>query len=220
MRRIAIASVVVGLAVAACSPAPVGARWHMDEPAGTTTVVDSVGGHDGRATDVLFGEPGHEGTAYRFNGTTSIVRVPHADGLNPGSGAFTFGAWVNFSELPPERTWDVVRKGVSGSAGGNYKLELFNGNGTARARCAWKDGQGAGVTVVRGTNLHDGRWHELTCSRSGSTFTLTVDGATSSNPGRLGSIANTAELTIGAKATDTDVFKGLIDEARVSFSSS
>jgi hypothetical protein len=72
--------------------------------------------------------------------------------------------------------------------------------------------------VVRGSNLHDGQWHELTCGRNGSTFSLTVDGATSSNTASLGSIANTAELTIGAKATDSDVFKGRIDEARVSFS--
>lgn len=190
----------------------------MDEPSGTTTVVDSVGGHDGRATDVVFGEPGYQGSAYRFNGTTSIVRVPHGDGLDPGTGAFAFGGWVNFNELPPERTWDVLRKGVTGTAGGNYKLELFTGNGTARARCVWKDGQGTSISVVRGSNLHDGGWHELTCRRNGSTFSLTVDSATSSNTASLGSIANTAELTIGAKATDSDVFKGRIDEAWVSFS--
>ena len=216
MIRRAFIAAALAFALAGC--APTGALWHMDEPSGTRTVVDDAGDHDGVATDVIFGEPGYRGTAYRFNGATSIVRVPHADDLNPGSGGFSYGAWVNFTELPPERTWDVVRKGVSGSSGGNYKLELYTANGAARARCAWKDGAGITTTKVGGSGLNDGGWHQLRCSRSGDTFSVTVDGVTSSNSATLGSIANTAELTIGAKATDSDVFKGLIDEAQVTFS--
>lgn len=214
IRRLSVV-LVLGLALAGCTPA--GARWHMDETSGTT-MVDDAGGHDGTATDVRFGQPGHQGTAYLFNGTTSIVRVPHADDLNPGSGDFSYGAWVNFTELPPAQTWDILRKGLSTTGGGNYKLELFTGNGTARARCSWMDVSGATITVVRGTGLNDGRWHRLTCSRSGDTFTVDVDGSTTSNPKTLGAISNSADLTIGAKATDSDVFRGLIDDAQVSFS--
>jgi len=214
-RLFLLVAALLCVALAGCTP--IGGLWHMDERAGTTTMVDDAGDHDGVATDVVFGEPGVQGTAYRFNGTTSIVRVPHAADLNPGTSAFSFGASVNFTQLPPARTWDILRKGISTTSGGDYKLELFAGDGTARARCLWKDADGISISVVRGRGLNDGQWHQLTCSRSGNTFTVTVDGSTSSNTKTLGSIANTAELTVGAKATESDVFNGLIDEARLSF---
>jgi len=214
IRKLAVAVVPFAVLLSACEPGP-RALWLMNETSGST-MFDSAGDHDGTATNVVFGQPGHEGASYGFNGIDSIVRVPTADDLNPGGNDFSFGAWVNFSQLPPPPTWDVVRKGVSGTTGGYYKLELFTGSSGARARCYLRDGAGASTSVVRGTGLNDGRWHQLTCSRTGSTISLTVDSGTSSNTASLGSVANGDDLTIGAKATGGDVFNGLIDDVRLS----
>jgi hypothetical protein len=213
IRRVAAVAFVAVL-LGGCT-STVRAAWNMNETTGTT-MFDSAGDHDGTASNVLFNQPGHEGRAYRFNGTNSIVRVPHAADLNPGTSNFSFGAWVNFTQLPPPQNWDILRKGTVTSSAAYYKLEVITGsNGTARARCFFKDTAGVTISVVRGSNLHDGQWHELTCSRVGNEFRLTVDGAISSNPRTLGSIANTAELSVGGKLPSGDSFNGLIDQAKV-----
>jgi hypothetical protein len=215
MRRLlVVAFAALGVLVAAaCQPAGGHASWLFNETSGSTAT-DSAGDHDGTASKVALGQPGHEGTSYGFNGVDSIVRVPSSPDLNPGTSDITFGAWVNFTTLPPEETWDIVRKGISGD-GGYYKLELFTGNGGARARCYFRDDDGTSKSVVRGNGLSDGKWHQLSCSRTADRVTITVDGSSSSNSVSLDNIANSSEVTIGAKPTGGDAFKGRIDEVRI-----
>jgi hypothetical protein len=217
MRRLLlVVSIALSVLFVACEPSePGGARWLLNERSGST-VDDSVGDHDGTSSKVTLGQPGHEGTSYRFNGVDSVIRVPSAAGLNPGDAEFTFGAWVNFTELPPPGNWDIVRKGVDGSSGGYYKLEVFTGNGGARARCAFRDGSGLRTSVVRGMGLSDGRWHELICARKSDRVTLTVDGSPNSTVVTLGRIANSSDLTVGAKPSGGDNYSGLIDEVHYS----
>jgi hypothetical protein len=215
MRRLlVVAFAALGVLVAAaCQPGGGHASWLFNEGSGSTAT-DSTGDHDGTSSKVALGQPGHEGTSYGFNGVDSIVRVPHSPDLNPGTSNISFGAWVNFTTLPPEQTWDIVRKGISGD-GGYYKLELFTGNGGARARCYFRDDDGTSKSVVKGSGLSDGKWHQLTCSKTDDRVTITVDGASSSNSVSLDNIANGSEVTIGGKATGGDAFRGRIDEARI-----
>jgi Concanavalin A-like lectin/glucanases superfamily len=217
MRRLPLV-VLVPLSVlfVACEPSEPGeSRWLLNERSGAT-VEDSVGDSDGLSSKVTLGQPGHEGTSYRFNGVDSVIRVPSSAKLNPGDGEFTFGAWVNFTELPPPGNWDIVRKGVDGSSGGYYKLEVFNGNGGARARCFFRDGSGVRTSVVRGTGLSNGQWHQLACTRKSDRVTITVDGSSNSTAATIGSIANSSELTIGAKPSGGDNYSGLIDDVHYS----
>ena len=115
--------------------------WRMNELSGTV-VHDSAGNHNGTSKNVTLGQPGHHGTAYGFNGNSSIVRIPHSADLNPGGADFSYGAWVRFTALPPPTTFDVIRKGTSDSNGGYFKLELFQSNNSARARCYAKGSSG------------------------------------------------------------------------------
>jgi len=214
MQRLLLVGIAaLGVFLAACEPGNGHAKWLFNETSGSTAA-DSAGDHDGTATRVAMGQPGHEGTSFGFNGIDSVVRVPHAADLNPGTSDMSFGAWVNFTTLPPPETWDVVRKGISGD-GGYYTLELFTGNGGARARCFFRDDDGTSKSVVKGSGLSDGKWHQLTCSRTDDRVTITVDGSSSSNDVSLGRIANNSDVTIGAKPTGGDAFRGRIDEVRI-----
>jgi hypothetical protein len=214
MRRLyVVALAALGVLLAACQPGSGHASWLFNETSGSTAT-DSAGNHDGTSRNVALGQPGHEGTSYGFNGVDSVVRVPHAADLNPGTSDFSFGAWVNFTTLPPPQTWDIVRKGISGD-GGYYKLELFTGNGGARARCYFRDDDGSSKSVVKGSGLSDGRWHQLTCTRTADRVTITVDGSNNSNDVSLDNIANSSDITIGAKPTGGDAFRGRIDEVRI-----
>jgi hypothetical protein len=204
----------LGVFLAACEPGSGHASWLLNETSGATAT-DSAGDHDGTNRNVALAQPGNEGTSYGFNGSNSIVRVPSAPDLNPGTSDISFGASVNFTTLPPPETWDVVRKGISGDGGGYYKLELFTGNGGARARCYFRDEGGTSKSVVKGSGLSDGDWHQVTCTKTDDKVTITVDGASSSNDVRLGRIANDSEVTIGAKPTGGDAFKGRIDQVRI-----
>jgi hypothetical protein len=94
-------------------------------------------------------------------------------------------------------------------------MELFNGNGGARAECFWKGAGGATISAVRGAGLNDNRWHHIVCRRSGNTFSITVDGSTSSNTAAIGSIANTAGVTVGQRPGGGDHYKGLMDDVRL-----
>jgi hypothetical protein len=190
--------------------------WRMNELSGTV-VHDSAGNHNGTSKNVTLGQPGHHGTAYGFNGNSSIVRIPHSADLNPGDADFSYGAWVRFTALPPPTTFDVIRKGTSDSNGGYFKLELFQSNNSARARCYAK-GSSGNAGIQGGTNLNDGQWHQLTCTRTGSRWQITVDGTTSSETDAFGRIANTADVTIGAKPTNEDWYNGLIDDAQIAIS--
>ena len=66
-------------------------------------------------------------------------------------------------------------------------------------------------------NLADGAWHTITCKKKPSALNMYVDGAlTATKPNTIGSIANAAALTIGAKDIGGDWFRGDMDDATVS----
>ena len=66
------------------------------------------------------------------------------------------------------------------------------------------------------TQLQDGRWHHLACSRDGNTLTLTIDGVkVKSTSKSVGTINNTSDVTIGAKSADQDHYSGLIDQVQI-----
>jgi hypothetical protein len=210
---VVVVAAMAVLAVSAC--APVRPLYHLDEPPGATTVDDANDVVNGRAANVTFGQAGKTGTAARFNGSSSIIRIPHNSSMNPGSGDFSVTVSVRFSVLPGPSTFDVIRKGIEGD-GGYWKVELYNQSGSARARCVWRDNAGHQTSLVRGSNLQNNAWHTITCALQGEQTRITVDGATHTNTPAvaIGTISNSRETTIGAKPTGGDWYNGLLDEVR------
>lgn len=194
------------------------AHWTFTETGSPPPVLDdsSGNGNDGTPHGGIVGD----GTKYTFNGT-GRVEVPSSASLNPGTASFSYT--VSFTtKLPASGTdFDVLRKGFASTSGGEYKVEVLNVNGSAKAFCLVKDtNKHVGRIRGRGTTLADGKSHTVTCSKTSTGVTIKVDGLTPRTrtvSGGLGSVSNTAPLTIGAKAdSGGDWFIGTLSDASVS----
>jgi hypothetical protein len=232
MQRRSVRGALVGVASAALvlwagAPAPAAttlADWQMNEGSGATTMLDSSGnGMNGSVgSDVV--------TGYKINGATGyhwkyvkpnqppanpgrLVTVNDAR-LNPGTNVYSvtvrFRTTVNFG--------NIIQKGQAGAPGGYWKWQIPKG----KLQCVFRglvNGSLVGKTVSSGTTLlNDGAWHTVTCSRTSTGVTMTIDGGTTRKAsGWTGDISNKPPLTIGGKLNcnqDTvtcDYFVGDID---------
>lgn len=176
--------------------------------------VDSSGnGHDGVIQgQPHIGLPGHKGRSYSFDRPTSWVQVPPSPLLNPADHDFIFTAWVNFTVAPTARhTFDILRKGLSYTPTGEYKLEIVPGG---FVRCSAKDSDGHDARVTDATTVvTDAAWHRIGCARIGSTWNVIVDKTVTTDAGpALGSITNALAISIGSKYGREDLPDGRIDE--------
>lgn len=201
------------------------AHWTLDEINSPTAFDSSGNGNHGTNFSVV-----GDGSAYAFNGQDTRVIVQSAPSLNPGTADFSWGVTLSTTSVPQPlgETYDVLRKGLSSTKSGFYKIEIKNSNGKALARCVSKSIRGDGSTVsaaIQGTtNLADGQQHVVSCTKTPTGITLYVDSLTpltKTIAGGLGSVSNDAALALGAKAESTvktgfDWFQGKIYDAWVS----
>lgn len=207
-----VAAVTLVIVAAPAAAAATAALWHMDESSGQTMVDSSGSGNNGTLQNVTRVTPGYNGAgrAYSFNGSSSRVSVPNSPSLNPGSQNITITAHVRFASKPSAAVgdYDLVRKQKPGAI---YKVEIL---GTGKAFCKFT-GTGGNVAISAGPVLADNRWHTIVCRKTASQVTLTVDGATFTKNGSAGSISNSIGVTLGAKPTAADQYKGVLDEVSI-----
>ena len=190
------------------------ALWHMDD-LGSVMTDSSGNGLTGTLKNVVTGQPGVQGSAFKFQGTPSVVAVPHSVKLNPGAGVFTATVSVRFPAPPTAAVgdFDLVRKGLAGAAGGHWKMEIVQ---SGKAYCYFKGSAGR-LVLTAGPNLANNAWHTITCQRTGNQVRLTVDGTTYTKNGPTGTIANDKVTYVGAKgSTGGDQYTGLMDEVSLS----
>lgn len=223
---LATTATVVAFPGAASAAAVDHAHWGFNETSGNVAADSSGFGNHGTSHDV-----GLDGDGYSFNGTSSRVIVPDTSptalgSLDPGTQNFSFGVTMSMPAPPDQgQTFDLLRKGLSGTAGGNYKLEVKNARGKAVARCVVRDGArvGASIQSLARHNLAGTGVHTVICTKTSTGVTIRVDGtdARSKIVSRLGSVSNTSHLALGAKAESTartgfDWYLGKIHDAWVS----
>lgn len=212
----ATAMLLFGATTPAASAAGSGSRWNFEETSGTVAMDSSGLANHGTIHAASLGAAGYEGKAFAFSARNPWVEVPDAASLNPGTRDFSFSAWVNFSTAPGSgETYDIVRKGLSTTSGGEFKLEITPG---ARPKCLAKDStrlRGVAKAPTR-VNLADGSWHNVGCRLTGSTWQVVVDGTVQrSSTVAFGSISNTKSLSIGSKYGLEDGLPGRIDSVQV-----
>lgn len=190
-----------------------GGIWRMEDP---TQMLDVSGNDNHGTTTDIRKTRGFEDKGYRFNGSSSIVTVPSSDSLNPGEEDLLLTAYVKFDKAPSKAVgdYDLIRKGVSATPGGDYKMEILpsKNNTQAKAFCFFKDSSKTVGQIVAGPNLADGAWHELACAKTETEVQLSVDRTTYTEEVSLGSISNDNPVTVGAKTPGADPYKGSMDE--------
>jgi len=208
------ATVIVVLLLAAPSYADVllttGADWQMNETSGQ--MIDSSGNNnDGDPKDV-----GQRGSRYGFNGSTSYVAVPDSDSLDPEESDITLSAGVKVTDKPmDDDSYDIVRKGLVTTSGGDYKMEIKRTANPAvgKLHCLFK-GDGGTVDIEARQDIVDGNWHTLECIKTSTSVVAKVDGkSVSTKAGSAGSISNGSEVLVGAKTAVPldDMFDGKMD---------
>jgi hypothetical protein len=218
-RKLALATLLVGLVVLMMASSPAwavplakAADWRMNETSGQM-IDSSANGNDGTPTDVVQGVQEEDGkSTYVFNGSTSRVVVPDADSLDPAANDITLTASVRVSgESMDDDSYDVVRKGLVTTPGGDYKMEIKRESGSTvgKLHCLFK-GSGGTVSKVAWPDIVDGRWHTLECVKTGDSVVARVDGRSYTQGGSAGSISNGKAVMVGAKqvAPLDDMFDG------------
>ncbi|MEV4507728.1 LamG-like jellyroll fold domain-containing protein [Dactylosporangium sp. NPDC049525] len=147
----------------------------------------------------------------------AILQSGPADFLNPGQGAFTYGASVLVGPDETSKGANVIQKGFS-VGDSQFKLQVDGAAG--HPSCVIVGTAGPTIYVALASlTVADGRWHRVECSRSDALLTVAVDGqlkGRSAIPSSL-SIANADPLCIGGKGTsaNNDQFVGAIDDVYV-----
>jgi Concanavalin A-like lectin/glucanases superfamily len=214
--------VVAGMIVASmASPAWAvllkAADWQMVETSGQ--MIDSSGNNNsGDTTDVR-----QRGSSYVFNGSTSYVLVPDSESLDPEESDITLRAGVTVTNTPmDDDSYDIVRKGLSATPGGDYKMEIKRAADptVGKLHCLFK-GTGGKVDIVARRDIVDGEWHTLECIKTSTSVVARVDGKSSgTKAGSAGSIANPTNVMVGAKTAVPldDVFDGKMDFVSIDIS--
>jgi len=181
--------------------------WRLGEASGTSAV-DSAGTNGGTYVgSPTLGRAGALGvdpnTAVGLSGSGQYVQL--ANTLAISTADFTLEAWFKTTGSASEqRIWD--------DGGGNYVHigVLANGKVEAKARNG-----GGSLTLDSSASYNDGAWHQVALVRSGTSFTLYLDGAQALAPGTLsGSVDSSSSTpTIGAGSAGATPFAGDLDEA-------
>lgn len=190
------------------SAATFGASWQFNETSGSA--IDSTGnGNSG----TRHGGVTRTGTGYDFDGSTGYVSVPDSSTLDPGSGNIALVVTFNVDPVPKAYDYDLVRKGLSTTSGGDYKAEvLFGGKGLCHFR-----GSKNSATITGGSGLETGT-HTLKCLKTGSSVQLLVDGSVKASKAiTVGTISNGSGVSLGAKPGD-DFTNGFIDAIAITTS--
>lgn len=218
-RSVVAATTVVGAALLASPHAAYAASttvglWHFDDT-GTKAVDSSGNGSTGTLKNVTTGVTGASGTAFSFTKKPAYVKIPSKASLNPDNTTFKVTVKVNFTVKPSSAIGDytVIRKGLASNPGGSWKIEIAQ---DGRALCNYRKTSSKKVQIVNGPQLNDGKWHTISCTKTGTKVTLTVDSTSYSVTKSIGTIANSDSILVGAKTTlGEDQFNGKIDEVTI-----
>lgn len=173
-----------------------------------------------------FPVPGNTGRTYvasvnggscYFNGTTDALTVSDNANLELGASNFAIEFWINTTATAQYTT--IVSRMPAVFAAGMWTLQV-NSNGVSSGDVAfWSYDYNAGggqLVVSTGVNVIDGVWHHVALTRSGSTWTIWVDGISRGTGTAAVTIADIAGgVYIGADQNYVRRFSGYLSNLRI-----
>lgn len=217
--------VLAGAAPAHADASRTVAFWSMDEPTGSSVLVDSSGnGHNGTiGADVTTGTHYAGATGHRFATVLPsemayrpghVDLVPASNDFNPEAGNFSF----TIRYRTTYSFGNIMQKGQGSNPGGYWKFEAPGGS----PKCLFRGSNGDSRTGYVDGSLADGLWHTVTCIRTPTYVDMYVDGVRTSHlTGPTGTISNTVQFSIGGKSicdgvkVTCDYFVGDIDYIKI-----
>jgi hypothetical protein len=175
------------------------ADWAMNDGSDGVMTDASSFNNDGDLTNVATGTGW-----YHFplkSGKTSRVVVPNDPSLNPDDQTFAVSMHLSYSTLPSVAVgdYDLIRKGQA-SDGHDWKIEIME---DGRVRCLAHGTKGS-KALLSSKPLTRNSWHTIVCTFAPSAVSLTVDSTTKEQSANVGTVANSAVLSIAAKAGGGD----------------
>jgi len=201
-----------------CNLAPA-AHWKMDDDAGSSTVVDSVGGAGNgaaRSSTSALSTGGVIGGALTFDGSVDYVAVPDAAIGWAFEDDFSITLWSRFDSFNP-KWWESAFL-AQDSGGGPANKWIFSYSTTSQRTLFHINGVCTGGPVITGEQwiAEAGAWYFVGLSRSGNTYTFYRQGVPDGsqvNSALFPDVA--APLTIGWAEGLGGKFDGAIDDVRI-----
>jgi hypothetical protein len=199
-------------------PSGLAALWLGDGSAS-----DSAGENNGTLMGGAAFAGSDMGQAFRFDGSSGYVSVPHSPLWDFGNNPFTIAFWANFNSPVGEEALIADDNGVG--ADQNKWIFYHGTRGTSAMRGTGYPGNNVLQFHIRGPSMADignfafspvaGQWYHIALTRNGSVWTFYTDGKVIGTARSSISVPSmTAPLTIG-NAEGLCFFNGLMREVSI-----
>ncbi len=170
-------------------------------------------GNDGQITDAVWTADGKFGGGMEFNGTTSLIEVPHDASLNPGGDQMSIMAWYKPLSFPAGHP-PIARKGQVGAGVGCWGFDTPNGEPRGFTYMAV---DGAAKIAQSATAMTEGEWNHLAMAYDGTKISVYVNGQLAGSTDITGDINenNAVPVWIGKKATEDIFLHGIMDDLAI-----
>lgn len=159
---------------------------------------------NGNTTQGTFSPFSQTGWSNYFDGTGDYLSIADNTALDMGSSDFTIECWVYPVANQGGSSAIFGKKATGGTYGG--VLIYFPSTGLTPVVLATVNGSSWGINFTSSISMTLNQWYHLALTRSGSTWTIYVNGTSGGSASLAGTIPdNSAAFTIGAGAADGDL---------------
>jgi hypothetical protein len=190
--------------------------WHLKEDqsgTGTADLYNDSTSNSNHGDDYISatGKTGEIASGQQFDDSNDYILVANSTSLGI-TGDITISAWIQRSGTTT--TADVILMKSNNSSRWNYDFYIGKTSYTDKL-VLYSDSPTPKYASSTGT-ITDTLWHHVAATRSGTTVTFYIDGASSGSPTMTGAFANNADPVYIGNYGNLDPFGGYLDEVRLS----
>ncbi|MFC1719173.1 LamG domain-containing protein [Candidatus Poribacteria bacterium] len=213
LNLVVVVIIFIGLGMAYAQEENMVLLYKFDEKTGDTARDLSGKGNDGAIIDAEWVPEGKFGGGMEFNGTSSLIEVPHNDNLNPGGDQLSILAWFKPTSFPAGHP-PIARKGQVGAGVGCWGFDTPTGTLRGFTYMA-KDG--VAQISQGGATMTQGEWNHVAMIYDGKELNVYLNGELDGSIPVSGDINENAATSvwIGKKANESVFLNGIMDEIAI-----